>query len=50
MLGVSSRAGRICSLIDETIEDVREMAFRLRPGVLDDLGLVDALELLTRDF
>ncbi len=47
---VSSRAGRICSLIDETIEDVREMAFRLRPGVLDDLGLVDALELLTRDF
>lgn len=47
---VSARAGRICSLIDDTIEDVREMAFRLRPGVLDDLGLVDALELLTRDF
>lgn len=44
------RAGRICSLIDTTIADVRDMASRLRPGVLDDLGLVDALEMLTRDF
>ncbi|MBF0200374.1 MAG: PAS domain S-box protein [Desulfamplus sp.] len=44
------RALRICSLIDDTIGDVREMAFRLRPGVLDDLGLVDALEMLTREF
>lgn len=26
------------------------MAFRLRPGVLDDLGLVDALEWYTTDF
>ena len=26
------------------------MAFRLRPGVLDDLGLVDALEWYTADF
>jgi signal transduction histidine kinase len=26
------------------------MAFRLRPGVLDDLGLVDALEWYTSDF
>ncbi len=46
----SLRAARICSLIDETIGDVREMAFRLRPGVLDDLGLVDALESLTGNF
>ena len=44
------RARRISSLIDDTIEDVRKMAFRLRPGVLDDLGLVAALEILTRDF
>ncbi|MFH1155280.1 MAG: PAS domain-containing protein [Pseudomonadota bacterium] len=43
------RAARICSLIDDTIKDVRDMAFRLRPGVLDDLGLVDALEMLCRD-
>lgn len=37
-------------LIDKTIRDVRSMAFRLRPGVLDDLGLVEALELYTIDF
>jgi len=46
----AERADRICSLIDDTIGDVREMAFRLRPGVLDDLGLVDALDFLTREF
>jgi signal transduction histidine kinase len=43
---------RVCwmILIDKNIEDVRGMAFRLRPGVLDDLGLVDALEWYTADF
>ncbi|SLM30469.1 Two-component hybrid sensor and response regulator histidine kinase [Desulfamplus magnetovallimortis] len=46
----AERASRICGLIDDTIADVREMAFRLRPGVLDDLGLVDALEFLAREF
>ncbi|MBF0209846.1 MAG: PAS domain S-box protein [Desulfamplus sp.] len=46
----ANRASRICSLIDDTIADVRAMAFRLRPGLLDDLGLVDALESLVRDF
>ncbi|MBF0413086.1 MAG: PAS domain S-box protein [Desulfamplus sp.] len=46
----AERASRICSLIDDTIADVRAMAFRLRPGLLDDLGLVDALESLIRDF
>lgn len=40
----------MCRLIDKTIQDVRGLAFRLRPGVLDDLGLVDALELYTSDF
>ena len=40
----------MCELIDQTIEEVRRMAFRLRPGVLDDLGLVDALEAYTTDF
>ena len=35
---------------DTTIEDVRSLAIRLRPGVLDDLGLVDALEWYTSDF
>lgn len=46
----SQRALAMCELIDETIEDVRGLSIRLRPGVLDDLGLVDALEWFTGDF
>ena len=46
----AERALTMCSLIDKTINDVRSMSFRLRPGVLDDLGLVDALEWYTTDF
>ena len=45
-----NRAKKMCSLIDDTINDVRDMAYRLRPRVLDDLGLVDALESLLSDF
>ncbi len=45
-----SRAEKMCCLIDNTIDDVRDMAYRLRPRVLDDLGLVDALESLISDF
>ena len=47
---VSERALSMCELIDQTIEEVRSMAVRLRPGVLDHLGLVDALEWYTTDF
>ena len=46
----SLRAGAMRDLIDKNIEDVRGLAIRLRPGILDDLGLVDALEWLTTDF
>lgn len=46
----SERAGSICDLIDRTITDVRSIATRLRPAVLDDLGLVDALEWYAGDF
>jgi len=47
---VWERAERMSTLIDDTIEDVRDMAYRLRPRVLDDLGLTDALESLVSDF
>jgi PAS domain S-box-containing protein len=47
---VAARALTMCQLIDKTIGDVRSLAYRLRPGVLDDLGLVDALELYTAEF
>ena len=47
---VTQRAQTMCKLIDKTIEEVRLMAIRLRPGVLDHLGLVDALEWYATDF
>jgi PAS domain S-box-containing protein len=46
----SARALTMCELIDTTIEEVRGLAIRLRPGVLDHLGLVDAIEWYTADF
>jgi PAS domain S-box-containing protein len=44
------RAMDMCRLIDKSIDDVRSMSTRLRPGVLDDLGLIAALEWYTADF
>jgi len=46
----AARALTMCDLIDRTIDEVRGMATRLRPGVLDDLGLIDALEWYTVEF
>jgi PAS domain S-box-containing protein len=46
----SDRALAMCQLIDHTIDEVRSLATRLRPGVLDDLGLLDALEWYITDF
>ncbi|MBU1612255.1 MAG: PAS domain S-box protein [Proteobacteria bacterium] len=47
---LSERAMAMCTLVDSTISDVRSIATRLRPAVLDDLGLLDALEWFTADF
>ena len=47
---IFERALTMCNLIDKTIKDARSIAIRLRPGVLDDLGLVDALEWYMTDF
>ncbi|MFP3928316.1 MAG: PAS domain-containing protein [Desulfobacteraceae bacterium] len=44
------RASAMCDLIDRTIDEVRGLSIRLRPGVLDDLGLLDALEWYTGEF
>jgi PAS domain S-box-containing protein len=46
----AGRAAAMCELIDKTIDEVRVLATRLRPGVLDDFGLIDALEWYTKDF
>jgi len=45
----AQRALTLCDLIDKTIDEVRAMALRLRPSVLDDLGLIPALEWHTTD-
>ncbi|GBD09582.1 Signal transduction histidine-protein kinase/phosphatase DegS [Candidatus Thermoflexus japonica] len=37
-------------LVDQTLNRVRRLAFELRPSVLDDLGLVAALERYIRDY
>ena len=37
-------------LIDETVKSVRRISADLRPGILDDLGLIPALEWQSSDF
>ena len=37
-------------LVDDTIQVIREICTRLRPGVLDDLGLIAAIEWQVEDF
>ncbi|TDW95910.1 PAS domain-containing sensor histidine kinase [Dinghuibacter silviterrae] len=44
------KAGEIIDLISTTINTVRKIATDLRPYVLDDLGLVAALQWQTREF
>ncbi len=46
----AARAGALRDTIDGTIDEVRRVVMRLRPGVLDDLGLIPALEWLAGDF
>ncbi len=47
---VHRRIRNMCATIDWTFDDVRNLALRLRPRVLDDLGLVAAVRWLTEDF
>lgn len=44
------RAAAMCSLIESTSANMHNLAIRLRPDVLDDLGLVDALEWYIGDY
>jgi len=49
--GALSRKGLpILHLIDETIEAVRRISTELRPGMLDDLGLLATVEWATEEF
>jgi signal transduction histidine kinase len=44
-----ARAEEVRSLAAEALTDVRQLAFELRPIVLDDIGLVAAVQRLTTD-
>jgi PAS domain S-box-containing protein len=44
------RSQSILKLLDETIQSVRRIATELRPGILDDLGLVAAVEWAAEEF
>jgi PAS domain S-box-containing protein len=44
------RIGAMSKLIDDTIQQVRRISAELRPGVLDHLGLLAALEWQTKEF
>ncbi|MCB9557007.1 MAG: PAS domain S-box protein [Deltaproteobacteria bacterium] len=46
---VVAGADQLCQRVDEALTLVREMAYQLRPAVLDDLGLASALETLAAE-
>jgi PAS domain S-box-containing protein len=47
---VSERTRSMGEVIDGAIQTVKRLSAELRPGILDDLGLADALQWQTRDF
>jgi signal transduction histidine kinase len=47
---LSQRILPILNLVDGTIETVRRISAELRPGMLDDLGLVDTIEWAAEEF
>lgn len=47
---VSKRLNGIISLINETVKSVRKISTQLRPGILDDLGLIEALKWQAEEF
>jgi signal transduction histidine kinase len=46
---MAGRLDEIQNLTQETIQDLRPVTYALRPLYLDDLGLVAALDTLTRE-
>lgn len=47
---LSRKTESMLGLVDEAIQTVKRISTELRPSVLDDLGLSDALEWLTNEF
>lgn len=46
----SSSLKRVIEMVDATVKTIRRIASELRPGILDDLGLVEALEWQSSEF
>ncbi|MBL0064922.1 MAG: PAS domain S-box protein [Bacteroidetes bacterium] len=47
---VDDKVQSMISLIDDTVKSVRRISTELRPGILDDLGLIAALEWQSQEF
>jgi signal transduction histidine kinase len=47
---IKQRIGNIVSMLSDVIHSIRKIAMQLRPSVLDDLGLIEALKWQIRDF
>jgi signal transduction histidine kinase len=47
---IANKFKDVNQLIDDTVKSVRRIAYELRPGILDDLGLIAALEWHSMEF
>src|SRR5690349_8235534 len=47
---VQEKISGMLSLVDTTVKTVRRISTELRPGILDDLGLIDALQWQSHEF
>jgi signal transduction histidine kinase len=47
---IKERLASMIDLIDDTVKTVRRIATELRPGILDDLGLIAAIEWQSQEF
>lgn len=48
--GVATRLAEMAASLDQAVQTVRRISWELRPGILDTLGLSDAIEWLGEDF
>lgn len=48
--GLKDKVKETIELVDDTVKTVRRLATQLRPSILDDLGLVPAMEWQSEDF
>lgn len=47
---LTEKTDSMSALVDTTVQDVRRLATEMRPGILDDLGLVAAIEWQANEF